>query len=99
MCIRDRKKAPRQACLKGYVKHSIEELFSLCNVKPEKTFRESLTTKEPVSYTHLHYIIGLLRRKLGAQVSIIGYFMTKYNAGRKLDVDIRESLIETLRCV
>ena len=42
------KKAPRQACLKGYVKHSIEELFSLCNVKPEKTFRESLTTKELV---------------------------------------------------
>ena len=44
----------------------------------------------------IHYIIGLLRRKLGAQVRILGYFMTKYNAGRKLDVDIRESLIETL---
>jgi len=42
------KKALRQACLKGYIKHSIEELFSLCNVKPEKTFRESLTTKELV---------------------------------------------------
>ena len=44
----------------------------------------------------IHYIIGLLRRKLGAEVRILGYFMTKYNAGRKLDVDIRESLIETL---
>lgn len=44
----------------------------------------------------IHYIIGLLRRKLGAEVTILGYFMTKYNAGRKLDVDIRESLIETL---
>lgn len=42
------KKALRQACLKGYSKHSIEELFSLCSVKPEKTFRESLTTKELV---------------------------------------------------
>lgn len=41
-------------------------------------------------------IRGLLRRKLGAEVRILGYFMTKYNAGRKLDVDIRESLIETL---
>ena len=39
----------------------------------------------------IHYIIGL-----GAEVRILGYFMTKYNAGRKLDVDIRESLIETL---
>lgn len=44
----------------------------------------------------IHYIISLLRRKLGAEVRILGYFMTKYNAGRKLDVDIRESLIETL---
>ena len=44
----------------------------------------------------IHYIIGLLRRKLGAEVRILGYFMTKYNAGRKLDVDIRESLIGTL---
>ena len=44
----------------------------------------------------IHYIIGLLRRKLGAEVRILGYFMTIYNAGRKLDVDIRESLIETL---
>lgn len=44
----------------------------------------------------IHYIIGLLRRKLGAEGRILGYFMTKYNAGRKLDVDIRESLIETL---
>ena len=44
----------------------------------------------------IHYIIGLLRRKLGAEVRIRGYFMTKYNAGRKLDVDIRESLIGTL---
>ena len=44
----------------------------------------------------IHYIISLLRRKLGAEVRILGYFMTKYNAGRKLDVDIRESLIGTL---
>lgn len=44
----------------------------------------------------IHYIIGLLRRKLGAEVRILGYFMTKYNAGRKLDVDIRESLIGIL---
>lgn len=44
----------------------------------------------------IHYIISLLRRKLGAEVRILGYFMTKYNAGRKLDVDIWESLIETL---
>ncbi len=36
------------------------------------------------------------QKKLGAEVRILGYFMTKYNAGRKLDVDIRESLIETL---
>ena len=25
----------------------------------------------------IHYIIGLLRRKLGAEVRILGYFMTK----------------------
>ena len=31
----------------------------------------------------IHYIIGLLRRKLGAEVRILGYFMTKYNAGKK----------------
>ncbi|MCS2888640.1 AAA family ATPase [Bacteroides fragilis] len=44
----------------------------------------------------IHYIIGLLKRKLGADVRILGYFMTKYNAGRKLDVDIRESLVRSL---
>ena len=38
----------------------------------------------------IHYIIGLLKRKLGADVRVLGYFMTKYNARRKLDVDIRE---------
>ncbi|MCS2886596.1 AAA family ATPase [Bacteroides fragilis] len=31
----------------------------------------------------IHYIIGLLKRKLGADVRILGYFMTKYNAGEK----------------
>lgn len=44
----------------------------------------------------IHYIISLLKRKLGAEVRILGYFMTKYNAGRKLDADIRGSLLETL---
>ena len=44
----------------------------------------------------IHYIIGLLKRKLGADVRILGYFMTKYNARRKLDVDIRESLVRSL---
>lgn len=44
----------------------------------------------------IHYIISLLKRKLGADVRILGYFMTKYNAKRKLDVDIRESLIKVL---
>ena len=44
----------------------------------------------------IHYIIGLLKRKLGAEVRILGYFMTKYNARRKLDVDIRESLVRSL---
>ena len=43
-----------------------------------------------------HYIIGLLKRKLGADVRVLGYFMTKYNARRKLDVDIRESLVRSL---
>ena len=40
------KKAFHQACRKGYIKHSVDELFSLCNVKTEKTFKESLTSKE-----------------------------------------------------
>ncbi len=40
------KKAFHQACRKGYLKLSIEELFSLCSVKQEKTFKESLTSKE-----------------------------------------------------
>lgn len=44
----------------------------------------------------IHYIISLLRRKLGAQVRILGYFMTRFNAKRKLDADIRESLKEAL---
>lgn len=44
----------------------------------------------------IYYIIGLLKRKLNAQVRILGCFMTKYNDRRKLDVDIRESLIEAL---
>ena len=44
----------------------------------------------------IHYIISLLKRKLGAGVRILGYFMTRYNAKRKLDLDIRESLKETL---
>lgn len=44
----------------------------------------------------IHYIIGLLKRKLGADVRVLGYFMTKYNARRKLDVDIRESLVRSL---
>ena len=42
------KKAFHQACRKGFIKHSVDELFSLCNVRPEKTFKESLTTKELV---------------------------------------------------
>lgn len=42
------KKAFHQACRKGYLKFSIEELFSLCSVKQEKTFKESLTSKELV---------------------------------------------------
>lgn len=44
----------------------------------------------------IHYIISLLKRKLGAEVQILGCFMTKYKDRRKLDVDIRESLIEAL---
>lgn len=31
----------------------------------------------------IHYIIGLLRRKLGAEVRILGYFMTKIQCGKK----------------
>lgn len=40
------KKALHMACRKGFLKHSTDELFSLCTVRPEKTFKESLTAKE-----------------------------------------------------
>lgn len=42
------KKAFHQACREGRLKQSVEELFGRCNIKPEKTFRESLTAKELV---------------------------------------------------
>lgn len=44
----------------------------------------------------IHYIVSLLQRKLGAEVRVLGYFMTKFNERRKLDGDIRESLEQAL---
>lgn len=42
------KKAFHQAYREGRLKQSVEKLFGQCNIKPDKTFRESLTAKELV---------------------------------------------------
>lgn len=58
------RKALRQACRKGYLKRSIEELFSLCNIRTEKTFKESLTVRELVIlYQYLQHNFGTLENK------------------------------------
>lgn len=46
------RKALHDAAQKGFIKHSIEELFSLCTIKTEKTYKESLTAKELMILYH-----------------------------------------------
>lgn len=46
--LKQLKKALHHACKLGYLKNSVESLFRECRVKPERTFKESLTPKELV---------------------------------------------------
>lgn len=58
------KKAFHQACRRGYLKDTVEESFSFCNVKQEKTFKESLTSKELVIlYQYLQTKFGAMTDK------------------------------------